>query len=176
MVRFVATVGAVLAVVIPAEATTTPELPLHACRITGGIAALCGRFDVPENRVQQGGRSISLRVAVIPARERPRARDPLVYLAGGPGGSAVDSAAAMLPALGGTTSTGNDPQDPLSHVARASRELPNSSTVVVPGAGHGALQLGCMPRLARAFVERGTSRGLDMRCAVAYEAPAFVIP
>ncbi|HET6683377.1 MAG TPA: hypothetical protein VFG75_06750, partial [Gaiella sp.] len=100
-VRLGVLIGAVLAVVIPAGATAAPELPLHACRITGGIAALCGRFDVPENRAQRGGRSISLRVAVIPARERPRARDPLVYLAGGPGGSAVDSAAAMLPALGG---------------------------------------------------------------------------
>jgi pimeloyl-ACP methyl ester carboxylesterase len=71
---------------------------------------------------------------------------------------------------------GNDPQDPLSHVAHASRELPNSRTVVVPGAGHGAVQLGCVPRLARAFVEQGSSRGLDIRCAAAYKPPAFVVP
>ena len=465
MVRLVATVAAALAVVVPAGATTAPELPLQQCTITGGIAALCGRFDVPENRARPGGRSISLRVAVIPARDRPRARDPLVYLAGGPGGSAVDAIAAMLPALGGinlhrdvvlvdqrgtggskhlvcprpgklapteaavtgyvrsclaslaadprqyatipamddlaavvralgytkvnlyggsygataaqyflaqhpklvrtaildgatlldipiferlapngeralrrilqscATSArcarayprarheafemiarlrrtpvrvqgtlidaptaagllqllsltpggaaeipwiahsavggdwrplaveldragatadeasrnvmymsivcnepwarwrpgrvavaargtflaeravvdarmvaagckgvpkiaqpawsrarvrssapvllvvgGNDPQDPLSHVTRASRELPNSRTIVVPGAGHGAVQLGCLPRLARAFVERGTARGLDTRCAGAYEPPEFVVP
>ena len=465
MVRLVATVGVALAVVIPAGAATAPELPLHGCTITGGIAALCGRFDVPENRAQPDGQTISLRVAVIPAHDRPRAPDPLVYLAGGPGGSAVDAVVTMMPALkginlhrdvvlvdqrgtggsnhlvcprpgklapteaavtayvrsclaglaadprqyttipamddlaavvralgytkvnlyggsygataaqyflarhpkrvrtaildgatlldipiferlapnrehalrrilqscarsprcarayprarheafemiarlrrtpvrvqgtlidastaagllqrlsltpggaaeipwiahsavggdwrplaveldragatadeasrnvmymaivcnepwarwrpdrvaaaaAGTYSAeravadarmvaagcrgvpripqpawsharvrsrapvlfvvgGNDPQDPLSHVAHASRELPNSRTVVVPGAGHGAVQLGCVPRLARAFVEQGSSRGLDIRCAAAYKPPAFVVP
>jgi len=83
----------------------------------------------------------------------------------------VRSSAPVLLVVGG-----NDPQDPLSHVTRASRELPNSRTIVVPGAGHGAVQLGCLPRLARAFVERGTARGLDTRCAGAYEPPEFVVP
>jgi pimeloyl-ACP methyl ester carboxylesterase len=71
---------------------------------------------------------------------------------------------------------GDDPQDPLAHVAGAGRELPNSRTVIVPGAGHGAVQLGCMPRVAQAFVERGSSRGLDTRCARGYRPPAFVTP
>jgi pimeloyl-ACP methyl ester carboxylesterase len=71
---------------------------------------------------------------------------------------------------------GNDPQDPIAHVAGTTRELPDSRTVVVPGAGHGAVQLGCIPRLAQAFVDRGTARGLDTRCAKAYKPPPFVIP
>jgi hypothetical protein len=71
---------------------------------------------------------------------------------------------------------GNDPQDPIAHVARATRELPNSRTVVVPTGGHGSLQLGCMPQVAQAFVEHGSGRGLDTRCVRRYEPPAFVIP
>ena len=70
---------------------------------------------------------------------------------------------------------GNDPQDPLANVRWASRELPNSRTVVVPAAGHGSIQLGCLPRLATAFVERGSAAGLDVRCAAAYTPPPFVV-
>ena len=70
---------------------------------------------------------------------------------------------------------GNDPQDPLANVRGARAVMPNSRTVVVPHAGHGALQLGCMSRLANQFVERGTAAGLDTRCATRYTPPAFVI-
>lgn len=70
---------------------------------------------------------------------------------------------------------GNDPQDPLSNVRGARRELPASRTVVVPNAGHGSLQLGCLPRLAQRFVESGTATGLDTRCAARYTPPPFVI-
>ena len=71
---------------------------------------------------------------------------------------------------------GADPQDPLANVAGASRELPNSRTVVVPAGGHGVAQLGCVPRLVNRFVERGTATGLDTRCAAAYAPPPFVAP
>jgi pimeloyl-ACP methyl ester carboxylesterase len=70
---------------------------------------------------------------------------------------------------------GNDPQDPLANVRDARRELPASRTVVVPDAGHGSVQLGCLPRLAQQFVERGTAVGLDTRCASRYTPPPFVI-
>lgn len=70
---------------------------------------------------------------------------------------------------------GADPQDPLSSVAGADRTLPNSRIVVVPSAGHTAVQLGCMPSVAQRFVERGTARGLDTRCAARYRPPPFVI-
>jgi pimeloyl-ACP methyl ester carboxylesterase len=71
---------------------------------------------------------------------------------------------------------GADPQDPLANVAGASRELPNSRTVVVAAGGHGVAQLGCVPRLVNRFVERGTAAGLDTRCAAAYVPPPFVAP
>jgi pimeloyl-ACP methyl ester carboxylesterase len=70
---------------------------------------------------------------------------------------------------------GDDPQDPLANVGNARRELPSSRTVVVPHAGHGSLQLGCLPTIARRFVEQGTVAGLDTRCAARYTPPAFVV-
>jgi pimeloyl-ACP methyl ester carboxylesterase len=70
---------------------------------------------------------------------------------------------------------GDDPQDPPANVAGARRELPNSLTVVVPGAGHGSVQLGCLPALARRFVERGSAAGLDTRCAARYRPPPFYV-
>ncbi len=70
---------------------------------------------------------------------------------------------------------GDDPQDPIANVRNARRELPASRTVVVPYAGHGSLQLGCLPKLAQRFVERGTAAGLDTRCAARYTPPAFVV-
>ena len=70
---------------------------------------------------------------------------------------------------------GSDPQDPLANVREAVRELPNSRTVVVPAGGHGTVQLGCMPRIARAFVERGGAAGIDTTCVSRYTPPRFVI-
>jgi pimeloyl-ACP methyl ester carboxylesterase len=70
---------------------------------------------------------------------------------------------------------GDDPQDPVANVHSARRELPGSRTVVVPHAGHGAVQLGCLPRLVARFVERGTAAGLDTRCAARYTPPQFVV-
>jgi pimeloyl-ACP methyl ester carboxylesterase len=70
---------------------------------------------------------------------------------------------------------GDDPQDPPANVRGASAAMPNSRTVVVPHAGHGVLQLGCLARLAQQFVERGTAVGLDTGCAARYTPPPFVI-
>ena len=71
---------------------------------------------------------------------------------------------------------GADPQDPLGNVAAARRELPNSLTVVVPGGGHGSVQLGCMPAVAQKFVERGSVRGLATACVRRYRPPPFAAP
>jgi pimeloyl-ACP methyl ester carboxylesterase len=68
-----------------------------------------------------------------------------------------------------------DPQDPPSNVARATAELPNSRTIVIPAGGHGSVQLGCMPSVARRFIERGTAAWLDARCVRRYRPPPFVL-
>ena len=70
---------------------------------------------------------------------------------------------------------GADPQDPPSNVAHATAELPNSRTTVVPAGGHGSVQLGCLPSVARQFIERGTAVGLDARCVRRYRPPPFVL-
>ncbi len=70
---------------------------------------------------------------------------------------------------------GDDPQDPLANVRGARAVMPQSRTVVVPHAGHGAVQLGCLPRLAHQFIERGTAVGLDTSCAARYTPTPFVI-
>jgi pimeloyl-ACP methyl ester carboxylesterase len=49
----------------------------------------CGRVSVLENRGRPDGRAISLRVVVLPARDRPSLPDPVFYLAGGPGQAAT---------------------------------------------------------------------------------------
>ncbi|WP_327417805.1 alpha/beta fold hydrolase [Streptomyces sp. NBC_01233] len=53
--------------------------------------ARCGFLEVPENRSRPGGRTIKLAVAVIPAVNAAKpAQDPVVFMAGGPGGDTFD--------------------------------------------------------------------------------------
>jgi pimeloyl-ACP methyl ester carboxylesterase len=66
-----------------------------------------------------------------------------------------------------------DPQDPPANVANAQVELPNSLSVVVPGHGHGVIQYGCMPKIAGAFVDAGTAKGLDTTCVNDVPLPRF---
>ena len=56
-------------------------MPCHVADVEG--EALCGRFEVPENRAASSGRRIGLRVVVLPATSAEVAEDPLVFLAGG---------------------------------------------------------------------------------------------
>jgi pimeloyl-ACP methyl ester carboxylesterase len=62
----------------------TPETPIPAL-----TTARCGFLTVPERRADPASRTIRLRVAIVPARSRTPAPDPVVYLTGGPGGSAI---------------------------------------------------------------------------------------
>src|SRR5215470_781286 len=51
--------------------------------------ALCGKYEVFENRSTQSGRRISLNIVLLPAATLKPAPVPLFYLAGGPGGAAT---------------------------------------------------------------------------------------
>lgn len=53
---------------------------------------LCGKYAVFENRALKKGRKISLKVVVFPATGQNRAPDPVFYIAGGPGSSAIEEA------------------------------------------------------------------------------------
>ncbi|WP_030860586.1 alpha/beta fold hydrolase [Streptomyces sp. NRRL F-2747] len=70
---------------VPGPCPETPE-PIEAL-----AGARCGHLEVPENRSRPGSRTIKLAVAVIPAAKPAKpAQDPLVFMAGGPGGDTFD--------------------------------------------------------------------------------------
>lgn len=93
------------ALIIPAvllaacAASTEPRargtVELEACRVPGlDTPALCGTYEVWENRAARAGRRIPLRIVVLPARRGgPDAETaPVFYFDGGPGGSATGMA------------------------------------------------------------------------------------
>jgi len=77
--------------------TETCELSAAGGRIS--VTARCGTLDVPEDRADPDGRGIELAWAVVEARTGTPAPDPLVFLAGGPGQSARDTAPMISRAL-----------------------------------------------------------------------------
>jgi len=93
----VAMLIALLASAGSAEAAA-PGLSLTACRLPGHPTELqCGTLQRPLDPAQPNGTQISLRVAVLPALARNKLPDPVVFLAGGPGQSAVDLLPMVVP-------------------------------------------------------------------------------
>jgi pimeloyl-ACP methyl ester carboxylesterase len=62
------------------------------------VEAQCTTLSVPENRAAPGGRRISLAIAWIPARNEAEP-DPVFFIAGGPGQSALESFPGIAPAF-----------------------------------------------------------------------------
>lgn len=94
--------------VVPATATAFRfgTLDFSACELeqkhsAATTAAFCAPFEVPENRAEPNGRRIALKLALIRSSEAPD-DDFIVFLAGGPGQSAVNAwpqvAASLEPA------------------------------------------------------------------------------
>jgi pimeloyl-ACP methyl ester carboxylesterase len=97
-----------LAVLLMSDAAAaTPRtlgaLAFEPCRVPvpGGRVydAHCTGFQVPENPAQPRGRQIELRLVLLPARTQRAADDVVVFLAGGPGQSAVESYPLVQAAL-----------------------------------------------------------------------------
>jgi hypothetical protein len=82
------------------NATTSPVNPLQVklCTVQGRPAR-CGTLAVPEDRLTGQGRQIEIKFVVIPASGPRRAPDPVVYLAGGPGDSAMGEIPGQLPGV-----------------------------------------------------------------------------
>lgn len=76
---------------------TSCELPRKHSGAT--TAAFCAPFPVPENRADPNGRRIELRLALVRSDALAANRDLVVYLAGGPGQSAIDTWPQMASAL-----------------------------------------------------------------------------
>ena len=71
----------------------TSMVTLTPCEIPGVEGkAQCGGYEVFENRATKKGRKIRLKIVVLPATGVERAPDPFVYIAGGPGSSAIEDA------------------------------------------------------------------------------------
>jgi pimeloyl-ACP methyl ester carboxylesterase len=62
--------------------------------------ALCGTYEVFENRATRTGRKIPLRVLVLPATGPDRLPDPYIYFAGGPGEPSIPAIRFLTQKLG----------------------------------------------------------------------------
>ena len=91
-----------LALPAPGRALEVParfQGKLHSCPIAdadGKGEALCGSYEVFENREARSGRKIALQISLLPATGPDPAPDPLFFLSGGPGEGAVASAEEFL--------------------------------------------------------------------------------
>ena len=80
----------------PKASTDKPTLQLSPCDITGIQGKVkCGDLEVFENRATRQGRKIKIKVVVVPATGSSPLPDPLFYIPGGPGQSAVEDAAGV---------------------------------------------------------------------------------
>jgi pimeloyl-ACP methyl ester carboxylesterase len=61
--------------------------------------AYCGKLTVPERRDAPSARNIDLKLAVVRSRADAAERDILVFIAGGPGQSAIDTFDSIAPAF-----------------------------------------------------------------------------
>ena len=87
-----------------AVAAAAPSIELSDCRISAGpgfpgIKARCGTFMRPLDPSDPDSEQLALRVAVVPALDLNPEASPLVPLAGGPGGGAVQFYSAYFSAF-----------------------------------------------------------------------------
>ena len=83
---------------------TLGTVTLTACQLgqpNSGLstAAWCADFPVPENRDDPHSRTIKLKLALLRSSAQVASKDMLVFLAGGPGQAATDSAGAIATML-----------------------------------------------------------------------------
>ena len=93
-----------LLLLMSVAATAAPDLQLSDCRISAGpghpgIKARCGTFLRPLNPQDPEAETLELRVAVVAALDLDPEPDPVVPLAGGPGGSAIQFYSAFYRAF-----------------------------------------------------------------------------
>src|SRR5512132_259595 len=100
---FLCTCALAWAIVLPAfgelnqGTKSVSRISLQPCEVSGAQAevkqkALCGTYEVFEDRVAKRGRTIAIKILVFPATGQYKATDPLFYIPGGPGSSATEDA------------------------------------------------------------------------------------
>ena len=97
-------IAAALASVSVDAKRTVGELHFADCdlknpAIADVLGALCATLSVPENPAAPDGRKIELRIGLVPAKTAEPEPDPVFFLAGGPGQSALDSFPQIAPAF-----------------------------------------------------------------------------
>jgi len=75
---------------VASGATAAGKPPAIGSCTVDGLRARCGTLTVAQDRLTGAGRTIGVRFVVIPATGAEKDPDPVVYLAGGPGTSAVE--------------------------------------------------------------------------------------
>lgn len=127
--------------------------------------ARCGYLVVPENRGRPTGRIIRLAVAIVPPVSPTPAPDPVAYLAGGPGGSAIASAPELIDAglnrdreLVLMDQRGATFSNPL-YCAKSVRFVARRVGLVYDAASTGRRQAAATRACHRRLVERGTDLG-----------------
>ena len=91
--------------VVTAKPLMLGNLQFQPCSLSSSFSresleAQCTTFEVPEDRANPAGRKVPLNIALLaPEKEGDLLPDPLFFLAGGPGQSAVDSFQQMTPAF-----------------------------------------------------------------------------
>jgi pimeloyl-ACP methyl ester carboxylesterase len=68
-----------------------------------------------------------------------------------------------------------DPVTPPENGDRVAQTLPNSLHLVAPGQGHNVILRGCLPTVAKDFIEQGSVAALDTACVQAIEAAPFFV-
>jgi pimeloyl-ACP methyl ester carboxylesterase len=95
--RVLATTTALMLTLFASACSTAPKIVLSETPITfeagsgETVEALEGSFMVPENRTDPNSRMLTLHYVKFPATT-PKAGPPIIYLAGGPGGSGIGTA------------------------------------------------------------------------------------
>jgi pimeloyl-ACP methyl ester carboxylesterase len=68
-----------------------------------------------------------------------------------------------------------DPVTPPSWGQKVAAHWKNSRQIVVPGTGHGAITSGCVMKLAREFLNKGSAADLDVGCVQRVRRPPFFL-
>ncbi len=76
------------------------NLTIENCHVDGIKQQIqCGKLTVPENYQQQDGEKITVNFVVLPAIDNSENKEPLMFLAGGPGQAAVSLAGGLYKAF-----------------------------------------------------------------------------
>ncbi|XHS79449.1 alpha/beta fold hydrolase [Burkholderiaceae bacterium UC74_6] len=82
---------------ISAQAAQATSAALKSCRIAGMESEVqCGSVQRPLDPAKPQGTQIEVKYIVVPAMARNKLPDPVLFLAGGPGQSAIDVAGAVM--------------------------------------------------------------------------------